>query len=243
MRSARRGAHATAGVHATAGARTIMRDRLAHAAGGYDDSFGKQIIDPRSKLAVPASDTSMKNSANWSELWTRMRAAAPPGDAQTYLEAVYGPNARPGAVAMLDVVYPWAAGASALLSDVALPEQQWQKYDPTGEWDWMAYLCCGISAAITNAAVTMVVANWWIKIDAQTTGGLCVATMLLTMWLYRTPPEDIALPLGKKAAKVAAADDVDIISTLASDANPNPGAAKRATKSPKRDKAALRFHE
>ena len=60
----------------------------------------------------------MKNSANWSELWTRMRAAAPPGDAQTYLEAVYGPNARPGAVAMLDVVYPWAAG---LLSDVALP--------------------------------------------------------------------------------------------------------------------------
>ena len=40
-----------------------------------------------------------------------------------------------------------------------------------------------------------------------------------------------------------AADDVDIISTLASDANPNPGAAKRATKSPKRDKAALRFHE
>ena len=58
MRSARRGAHATAGVHATAGARTIMRDRLAHAAGGYDDSFGKQIIDPRSKLAVPASDTS-----------------------------------------------------------------------------------------------------------------------------------------------------------------------------------------
>ena len=122
-------------------------------------------------------------------------------------------------------------------------EQQWQKYDPTGEWDWMAYLCCGISAAITNAAVTMVVANWWIKIDAQTTGGLCVATMLLTMWLYRTPPEDIALPLGKKAAKAAAADDVDIISTLASDANPNPGAAKRATKSPKRDKAALRFHE
>ena len=118
-----------------------------------------------------------------------------------------------------------------------------QKYDPTGEWDWMAYLCCGISAAITNAAVTMVVANWWIKIDAQTTGGLCVATMLLTMWLYRTPPEDIALPLGKKAAKAAAADDVDIISTLASDANPNPGAAKRATKSPKRDKAALRFHE
>ncbi len=71
----------------------------------------------------------------------------------------------------------------------------------------------------------------------------CVATMLLTMWLYRTPPEDIALPLGKKAAKAAAADDVDIISTLASDANPNPGAAKRATKSPKRDKAALRFHE
>ena len=122
-------------------------------------------------------------------------------------------------------------------------EQQWQKYDPTGEWDWMAYLCCGISAAVTNAAVTMVVANWWIKIDAQTTGGLCVATMLLTMWLYRTPPEDIALPLGKKAAKAAAADDVDIISTLASDANPNPGAAKRATKSPKRDKAALRFHE
>ena len=60
---------------------------------------------------------------------------------------------------------------------------------------------------------------------------------------HRTPPEDIALPLGKKAAKVAAADDVDIISTLASDANPNPGAAKRATKSPKRDKAALRFHE
>ena len=50
-------------------------------------------------------------------------------------------------------------------------------------------------------------------------------------------------PLGKKAAKAAAADDVDIISTLASDANPNPGAAKRATKSPKRDKAALRFHE
>ena len=42
---------------------------------------------------------------------------------------------------------------------------------------------------------------------------------------------------------MAAADDVDIISTLASDANPNPGAAKRATKSPKRDKAALRFHE
>ena len=75
----------------------------------------------------------------------------------------------------------------------------------------MAYLCCGISAAVTNAAVTMVVANWWIKIDAQTTGGLCVATMLLTMWLYRTPPEDIALPLGKKAAKAAAADDVDII--------------------------------
>ena len=68
-------------------------------------------------------------------------------------------------------------------------------------------------------------------------------TMLLTMWLYRTPPEDIAPPLGKKAAKAAAADDVDIISTLASDANPNPGAAKRATKSPKRDKAALRFHE
>ena len=43
--------------------------------------------------------------------------------------------------------------------------------------------------------------------------------------------------------EAAAADDVDIISTLASDANPNPGAAKRATKSPKRDKAALRFHE
>ena len=97
--------------------------------------------------------------------------------------------------------------------------------------------------ALTIRVTTMVVANWWIKIDAQTTGGLCVATMLLTMWLYRTPPEDIALPLGKKAAKAAAADDVDIISTLASDANPNPGAAKRATKSPKRDKAALRFHE
>ena len=30
-------------------------------------------------------------------------------------------------------------------------EQQWQKYDPTGEWDWMAYLCCGISAAVTRS--------------------------------------------------------------------------------------------
>jgi len=58
MRAARRGAHATAGVHA-----------------GYDDSFGKQIIDPRSKLAVPSSDTSMTHSANWAELLTQMRMA------------------------------------------------------------------------------------------------------------------------------------------------------------------------
>ena len=106
MHSARRGAHTTAAGPARRGAHA--------AAGGYDDSFGKQIIDPRSKLAVPASDTSMTHSANWAELLTRMRAVAPPGDAQTYLEAVYGPNARPGAVAALDVVYPWAAGASAL---------------------------------------------------------------------------------------------------------------------------------
>ena len=68
MHSARRGAHTTATGPARRGA-------LA-AAGGYDDSFGKQIIDPRSKLAVPSSDTSMTHSANWAELLTRMRAAA-----------------------------------------------------------------------------------------------------------------------------------------------------------------------
>ena len=49
MHLARRGAHATAVGPARRGAHA--------AAGGYDDSFGKQIIDPRSKLAVPASDT------------------------------------------------------------------------------------------------------------------------------------------------------------------------------------------
>ena len=106
---------------------------------------------------------------------------------------------------MLDVVYPWAAGASALLSDVALPPRCASGHAP--------YL------------------------------GRVKHAPRQTAWLPSRRPEDIALPLGKKAAKAAAADDVDIISTLASDANPNPGAAKRATKSPKRDKAALRFHE
>ena len=55
MRAARRGAHATAGAHAT----------TFTTGGGYDDSFGKQIIDPRSRLPVPSSDTSMTHSANW----------------------------------------------------------------------------------------------------------------------------------------------------------------------------------
>ena len=94
---------------------------------------------------------------------------------------------------------------------------------------------------MTNAAVAMVVANWWIKIDAQTTGGLCVATMLLTVWLYRTPPEDIALPRRQEAEKAAAADSIEIISALASDANPT-RAPPAQPPSPKRDKAALRFH-